>query len=67
MRSFENLLAPDSAELPECRCGVEMHLFATKPRGDTDIRVFRCEACGHEFQLMIWREERIESRPALSL
>ena len=54
MRAFENLLVPGSTELPECRCGAEMHLFRTKPRGDTEVRVFRCAVCSHEFQLMVW-------------
>jgi transcription elongation factor Elf1 len=56
MRAFENLLAPGSTELPECRCGAEMRRSATKPLdGDTDIRIFRCDVCGHEFQLMVWK------------
>ena len=55
MSSFENLLVPGSTELPDCRCGAEMHLFAAKPCGDSEIRIFRCESCHHEFQLMVWR------------
>jgi hypothetical protein len=31
MAAFENLLAPGSTELPDCRCGAEMHLFKVKP------------------------------------
>ena len=34
MRAFENLLAPGSTELPECRCGAEMRLVATRPLDD---------------------------------
>ena len=46
MRAFENLLAPGSTELPECRCGAEMRLAATRPLDDdTEIRVFRCDSC----------------------
>ena len=37
MRAFENLLEPESTELPECRCGAEMHLFEVRPRGETEI------------------------------
>jgi hypothetical protein len=55
MRAFESLLEPGSTELPECRCGAEMRLFATKPMEDTDIRIFRCDVCSHEFRLMIWK------------
>jgi len=54
MRAFENLLIPGSTELPECRCGAEMHLVRTKPLMDTEIRVFGCDLCNHEFQLMVW-------------
>jgi hypothetical protein len=55
MSSFEDLLGPDSTELPGCRCGAEMRLFSAKPRGDTEIRIFRCEICQHELQLMVWK------------
>ena len=56
MRAFENLLAPGSTELPECRCGAEMRLAATRPlEDDSEIRVFRCDSCRHEFQLMVWK------------
>jgi hypothetical protein len=55
MRAFENLLEPESTELPECRCGAEMHLFEARPRGETEIRIFRCGSCQHEFQLMVWK------------
>jgi hypothetical protein len=53
MSSFENLLVPGSTELPDCRCGAAMRLFEAKPRGDTEIRIFRCEICHHELQLMV--------------
>ncbi|HEY2827622.1 MAG TPA: hypothetical protein VGJ04_08490 [Pirellulales bacterium] len=55
MRTFENLLVPGSTELPECMCGTEMQLDKTKPRGDAEVRIFRCASCRHEFQLMVWR------------
>jgi hypothetical protein len=54
MATFENLLTPGSTELPDCRCGVEMRLFKIKPSGDTEIRIFKCDTCRHEFQLMAW-------------
>ncbi len=55
MRSIENLLAPDSTELPDCKCGAELRLFAVKPNHDTEVRIFKCDECLHEFQLMVWR------------
>ena len=54
MRSFENILAPGSTDLPDCKCGAELRLFAVKPCQDTEIRIFKCDACQHEFQLMVW-------------
>ena len=66
MRTFENLLVAGSTELPECRCGAEMHLAATKPLEDTEIRIFRCAACNHEFQLMVWMPLK-ETGPATQI
>jgi hypothetical protein len=57
MPTLEDLLTPGSTELPDCRCGVGMRLFRVKPRGDTEIRIFRCDACHHEFRLMAWKAE----------
>jgi len=54
MQALEQLLVPGSTELPDCRCGAEMQLLRVKPCGDTDIRIFKCESCDHEFQLMVW-------------
>jgi uncharacterized protein YlaI len=59
MRAFENLLTPGSTELPECKCGADMRLFKTKPLEDTEIRIFRCDSCYHEFQLMVWKTEEV--------
>ena len=56
-RDIERLLAPDSTEVPDCMCGAEMRLSETKPRGDNEIRVFRCDVCQHEFRLMVWKLE----------
>jgi len=55
MRGLENLLEPGSTELPECRCGADMQLAAAKPQDDNEVRIFRCAACHHEFQLMVWK------------
>ena len=56
MTAIENLLVPGSTELPDCKCGAEFRLFAVKPKGeDTEIRIFKCDVCCHEFQLMVWR------------
>jgi hypothetical protein len=54
MPAIENLLVPGSTELPDCKCGAELRLFAVKPCGDTEIRIFKCDTCNHEFQLMVW-------------
>jgi hypothetical protein len=56
MRAIEGLLVPGSTDVPECMCGAEMRLAETKPRGDTAIRIFRCDVCRHEFRLMVWAE-----------
>ena len=63
MSSFEDLLLPGSIEFPDCRCGTVMRLFAAKPRGNAEIRVFKCESCRHELQLMVWGpgEEKVRS------
>jgi hypothetical protein len=54
MPAIENLLAPASTELPDCKCGAELRLFAVKSRGDTAVRIFKCDTCDHEFRLMVW-------------
>ena len=54
MARLEDLLIPGSTEKPDCRCGAEMSLFKVKPRGDTEVRIFRCNTCHHEFQLIAW-------------
>ena len=64
MTAFENLLAPGSTDLPDCRCGAEMHIFRVKPCGDTEIRIFRCDTCHHEFQLMGWRMPEAQDKKA---
>ena len=59
MASLENLLAPGSTELPDCRCGAEMRLSESRPCDDTEIRIFKCDSCHHKFQLMVWKEPEI--------
>jgi len=68
MPAIENLLAPGSQELPDCKCGAELRLSALKPCSeDTEIRIFRCDVCNHEFQLMVWRARETEQPGQLSL
>jgi hypothetical protein len=55
MSAFENLFVPGSTELPECRCGAEMHLFGAKSSGEMEKRIFRCGKCSHELQLTVWK------------
>jgi hypothetical protein len=59
MSKFENLLVPGSTELPECRCGKEMHLFRAKPSGDTEIRIFKCNTCLNELHLTCWDTSKV--------
>jgi hypothetical protein len=57
MSKFERLLEAGSTELPDCRCGAEMHLTAIVPvaDGDSEIRIFRCRS--HELRLTAWRKD----------
>jgi hypothetical protein len=46
---IERLLEPDSTELPNCRCDVEMQLRRgdrAAPAHETEIRIFICSVCG---------------------
>ena len=64
MPAVEDLLVPGSKELPDCKCGAELRIFAVKPRDkDTEIRIFKCDVCEHEFQLMVWRAVETDARP----
>jgi hypothetical protein len=65
MARLEDLLAPGSTELPDCRCGAEMHIFEIRSCEDTEIRIFRCDACHHEFQLMAWKESEKQDRASI--
>jgi predicted SprT family Zn-dependent metalloprotease len=58
MSKFERILAPDSLELPECRCGADMPLVdKERPANsaDAELRVYRCSACQHELRLTVWK------------
>lgn len=66
MSNFEDLLSPGSTELPDCRCGAEMHLSGVKPSGDTEIRIFMCNACQAEFRLTVWKSSKLEDLKAPS-
>ena len=57
MSIFERLLVPGCTELPECRCGKEMHVASIDPlpqQSDAHIRVYDCPACHHEMRLTVW-------------
>jgi hypothetical protein len=62
MLTIENLLMPGSTELPDCRCGAEMRFSKVRPCGDTEIRIYRCDNCQHEFQLMAWGPVQTQDR-----
>jgi hypothetical protein len=55
MLSLERKLDQATIELPVCRCGAELQLLKVKACGDTEVRIFSCRSCHHEFQLMVWR------------
>jgi hypothetical protein len=52
---LERLLEPRSIELPHCTCGQAMGLERTQAASrDTEIKIFRCPNCDHEFRLTVW-------------
>jgi len=59
MSKLDRVLVPGSTEVPNCRCGTEMHLIAGVPveGGESEVRIFRCRACSHELRLTIWRSD----------
>jgi hypothetical protein len=59
MTNFERVLAADSRELPDCRCGAEMPLVnvVPVPRGSSEVRIFHCSACNHELRLTVWLDD----------
>ena len=56
MSVFERLLKPDSAELPDCRCGKEMAIDRIEliPDSDARIRIYQCQYCHSELRLTVW-------------
>lgn len=59
MAKFERLLVPGSTELPDCQCGAEMRLAQTTRTDqslDAEVRVYHCDACGHELRLTVWAD-----------
>jgi len=59
MSKLDRVLVPGSTEVPNCRCGTEMHLIAGVPveGGESEVRIFRYRACSHELRLTIWRSD----------
>ena len=55
MPTIEDLLIAGSTDAPDCRCGAAMRLSTVKPGADVEVRIYACDACKHEFQLMAWR------------
>lgn len=59
MANFERLLAPGATEMPDCICGTAMrfdHSERNLQSPDSEVRVYACAACGHEFRLMVWTD-----------
>ena len=70
MAKFESLLVPGSMELPDCQCGAEMRLVRTAQADqslDVEVRVYKCDACGHELRLTVWADADDPSVAALGL
>jgi hypothetical protein len=54
---FERLLEPGCTDLPECRCGKEMHFASIvflPEETTTHVRVYACGACEHQMRLTVW-------------
>jgi hypothetical protein len=57
MRDIERFLVPGCTDLPDCRCGKEMHVahIVFVPNvSTTHIRVYACGACDHQMRLTVW-------------
>jgi hypothetical protein len=53
--------------IPACMCGKEMSLSAPLPCQDvTYVRVYRCDACGHETRIIIWGADVCEAYTPLT-
>ena len=56
MSKLERVLAPNSIDMPDCRCGTEMLLMRTTENSpDTEVRVYECPSCRHMLTLMAWK------------
>jgi hypothetical protein len=54
---FERLLEPGCTDLPECRCGKEMHFASVvflPNETSTHVRLYACGACEHQMRLTVW-------------
>jgi hypothetical protein len=55
--NVERLLEPGCTDMPECRCGKEMHfahiVFLPNDTA-THIRVYACASCDHQMRLTVW-------------
>jgi hypothetical protein len=54
---FERLLEPGCTDLPECRCGKEMHFASVvflPNETTTHVRVYACDTCEHQMRLTVW-------------
>ena len=68
MSKFERLLVSGCTELPNCRCGKEMHIAAINALPQTEdahIRVYKCPACLHEMRLTVWADAADYNLPTL--
>ena len=62
MSGIERLLEPGSTELPDCRCGKQMKVFASEvlpDRPDAYIRTYKCAFCQHEMRLTVWSADAL--------
>jgi hypothetical protein len=53
---FERLLEPGCTDLPECRCGKEMHfanIVILPDETSRHVRVYACDACKHQMRLTV--------------
>jgi len=67
MSTIENLLIPGSTETPDCPCGAEMRLSKVESGSEhTEIRIFKCEDCHGEFQLMVWKAPEAQDGEPIS-
>jgi hypothetical protein len=66
MSDFERFLVPDCTDLPECRCGKEMHfahIVFVPNVTETHIRVYACAECDHQMRLTVWEPAETSNIP----